>query len=336
MEQSWEHELKIGLMAVRDAAKICRSVQATITPESLQKKDKSPVTIADFGSQAVVCRVIGDTFPNDTIIAEEDSAELQVLENAEFLHRIHDEVCRHCIEASQDQICRWIDRGGATDFTHRFWTLDPIDGTKQYRDKTGNGYAVMLHLRNLDTVLYSLVFVPEKGEYGWWVECDGERLVCGPDDPARPAGDVLRSLPKMDRDQLSAAKKIYLIGFQQRDAAAAQQVTEAGLIGVAPDDMPGSIYELMARGEFAGSLIHSPNVYDFPVSLQIARLLGGDAVWVHNRQPVNFRETWLDDRADMLRLPGIVATSPNRQVLEQLCQVAQDWNPARYHDEASL
>src|SRR5262245_23978771 len=112
---TWERELDVALAAVRDAAKICRSVQATITPDTLEKKDKSPVTIADFGSQAVVCRVVGDAFPYDTIIAEEDSAELQVLDNQPFLHRIHEEICRECMEASHDEICRWIDRGGATD-----------------------------------------------------------------------------------------------------------------------------------------------------------------------------------------------------------------------------
>lgn len=213
--------------------------------------------------------------------------------------------------------------------------LDPIDGTKQYRDKTGNGYAVMLHLRSADDVLYSLVFIPEKGEHGWWVECSEHRLVCGPDDPNRPAVDVLRSLPNIDR-VAPAEKKIYLIGFQQRDVAAAAKVTQAGLVGVAPDDMPGSIYELVSSGAFAGSLIHTPNVYDFPVSLQIARRLGGDAVWVHNRQPVHFRETWLDDRADMVRLPGIVACSPDRGVLETLCEVARAWNPDRYHAGAAL
>lgn len=213
--------------------------------------------------------------------------------------------------------------------------LDPIDGTKQYRDKTGNGYAVMLHLRSADDVLYSLVFIPEKGEHGWWVECSEHRLVCGPDDPNRPAVDVLRSLPNIDR-VAPAEKKIYLIGFQQRDVAAAAKVTQAGLVGVAPDDMPGSIYELVSSSAFAGSLIHTPNVYDFPVSLQIARRLGGDAVWVHNRQPVHFRETWLDDRADMVRLPGIVACSPDRGVLETLCEVAHAWNPDRYHAGAAL
>ncbi|MBX3452362.1 MAG: inositol monophosphatase [Planctomycetaceae bacterium] len=219
------------------------------------------------------------------------------------------------------------------------WTisLDPIDGTKQYRDKTGNGYCVMLHLRNATEVVYSLVFIPEKGEHGWWVECSPDRLVCGPDDPSRPAVDVLRSLPTITRETRTVpTPSIYLIGFQHRDRQAAEKVTATGLRGVAPDDMPGSIYELLAAGTFAGSLIHSPNVYDFPVSLQIARNLGGDAVWVHSGEPVDFRETWLDERADMLRLPGIVACSPDREVLSMLCTVARDWNRSRYHTQPDL
>jgi 3'(2'), 5'-bisphosphate nucleotidase len=215
-------------------------------------------------------------------------------------------------------------------------SLDPIDGTKQYRDKTGNGYAVMLHLRSRDTVHYSLVFVPEKGEHGWWVEAHGDRIACGPDDPDRPARDVLQSLTPITTATRPDSRQIYLIGFQQRDVAAAQAVSAAGLAGVAPDDMPGSIYELLASGEFGGSLIHSPNVYDFPVSLHLARILGGDAVWVHNGVPVNFRETWLDDRADMLRLPGIVACSANRETLATLCRVAKDWNGERYHTQVEL
>ena len=99
---------------------------------------------------------------------------------------------------------------------------------------------------------------------------------------------------------------------------------------VAPDEMPGSIYPLLATGEFGGSLIHSPNIYDFPVSMQLARILGGDAVWVHNGESVHFGNLWLDERADMWRLPGIVACSPNRQTLKTLCELAKDWPQARY------
>lgn len=243
-----------------------------------------------------------------------------------------DPIFRHCrIEAEEST----GDLARFSDDSDLVISLDPIDGTKQYRDKTGNGYAVMLHLRNATDVLYSLVFVPEKGETGYWVEVSAGRVACGPDDPSRAALDVVRSLPTFTAvDQ--TGKQIYLIGFQQRDVMAADLVTQAGLVGVAPDNMPGSIYELLARGEFAGSLIHSPNVYDFPVSLQIARELGGDAVWVHNGEPVHFRETWMDDRADMLRLPGIVACSPSREILDTLCTIARHWNPERYHTNVSL
>ncbi len=210
--------------------------------------------------------------------------------------------------------------------------IDPIDGTKQYRDKTGNGYCCMLSLRTVDTLHYSLVYVPEDGPTGRWVQAVGNTVVCGPDDPSRPAVEVLRGLPATIRHETSRPDKIYLIGFQQDDPERAKRVTETGLVGVPPDEMPGAIYDLIARGDFAGSLIHTPNVYDFPVSLQIARILGGNSVWVHNGEPVNFSELWLDDRADMLRLPGIVATSPYSDVLDKLVPLARDWNRKRYND----
>lgn len=210
--------------------------------------------------------------------------------------------------------------------------LDPIDGTKQYRDKTTNGYAVVLTLRSPETLHYSLVFVPESGSHGTWVEVKGSEVRVGEDDTQVPARAALDKLRPVDRGGSWDAKPIYLIGFQREDTDKARAVTETGLVGVPPDDLPGCIFELIAKGEFGGSLIHSPNVYDFPVSLHIARVLGGDALWVHNRQPVNFSELWMDERASMLRLPGIIACSPNRETLATLCEVAKDWSPIRYRD----
>ena len=209
-------------------------------------------------------------------------------------------------------------------------TLDPIDGTKQFRDRNGDGWAVMLQLQSRQTVHYSLVFAPEAGEHGTWVEAVGDRIVCGADDPNRPARQVLDALAPIDNQNWRGSNKIYLIGFQTLDAARAAEVADVGLEGVAPDDMPGSIYPLLATGEFGGSLIHSPNIYDFPVSMHLARILGGDAVWVHNGESVHFGDLWLDERADMWRLPGIVACSPNRQTLKTLCELAKDWPQERY------
>ncbi len=216
-----------------------------------------------------------------------------------------------------------------SDFT---LSLDPIDGTKQFRDKTGNGYSVMLHLRNVSDVLYSLVYLPEQGPSGGWVEvCDG-MIRCGRDDCSKTAREALNSLEPIDSATRPDSPNIYLIGFQHRDPECAEMVTEIGLKGFAPDEMPDSIYPLLASGEFGGSLIHSPNIYDFPVALHIARTLGGDAIWVHNGESVHFKQTWMDDRADMLRLPGIVACSANRETLQQLAKLAKDWNRNRYSD----
>lgn len=233
--------------------------------------------------------------------------------------------CRIEAEETTGDLARFANEGEYT------LALDPIDGTKQYRDKTGNGYSIILTLRSPETLHYSLVFVPESGPHGSWVEVARDRVVCGPDDPSRSALDVLRSLsPRKTADASAGTNKIYLIGFQQHDRAKAELVTRAALTGVPADDCPGCLYELMARGDYAGSLIHSPNVYDFPAGLHLARVWGGDALWVHNREPVNFHKLWMDERANMLRLPGIVATSPNRAVLDTLCAVARDWNPVRY------
>ncbi len=211
--------------------------------------------------------------------------------------------------------------------------LDPIDGTKQYRDRTADGYAVMLTLRSPETVHYSLVFAPEEGEHGTWMEAVEHKVVCGPDDPSRSAREVLDSITPVDAKSWDGSKKIYLIGFQQHDASRAQMVTDTGLQGVPPDDMPGCIYTLLARGDFGGSLIHTPNIYDFPASVQIARILGGDAIRVDTDQPAEFHELWNDERADMLRMKGIIACSPNREILETLVNLARDWNPIRYAEK---
>ncbi|MGB0738495.1 MAG: inositol monophosphatase family protein [Planctomycetaceae bacterium] len=213
--------------------------------------------------------------------------------------------------------------------------IDPIDGTKQYRDRTGNGYSVICHLHTDETPLYSLVFAPEMGEHGTWVEVTDQRIACGPDDPNQHARSVLDSLPDVTQPVKSPGPGVYLIGFQDLDTQRARQVdllpwSGSHLAGRTSDEMQGSIYPLMSTGEYIGSLIHSPNIYDFPVSMHIARVRGGDAVWVHNGQPVHYRTLWMDDRAGMLRYPGIVACSESREVIDRLCELSAGWPQERY------
>lgn len=111
-----------------------------VSTDAIQKVDRSPVTVADFGSQALICKAIGDAFPDDAIVAEEDAQTLK--ENAVLLDRVTDYVNRFAKEAtSANSVCEWIDRGSGEVGQH-FWTLDPIDGTKGFlrRDQ----YAIAL------------------------------------------------------------------------------------------------------------------------------------------------------------------------------------------------
>lgn len=139
----FDQELRVGLAAVRLAAQVCQKVQRQITLDKLDKQDKSPVTIADFASQAVVCRALAAAFPQDVVVGEEDSAELKTPENAGFLDRVCAELAAIGISGSTDEVCGWIDRG-AGHGDRRFWTLDPIDGTKGFL--RGEQYAISLAL----------------------------------------------------------------------------------------------------------------------------------------------------------------------------------------------
>lgn len=145
MTTLFQRDLEVALSAVKQASLICRAVQTAISDEVLEKKDKSPVTIADYSSQAVICRALTKAFPEDPIIGEEDAAELQQPENREFLDKIVAELHSAGIsETTPENACHWIDQGGAKEYSHRFWTLDPIDGTKGFLRK--EQYAVSLSL----------------------------------------------------------------------------------------------------------------------------------------------------------------------------------------------
>jgi 3'(2'), 5'-bisphosphate nucleotidase len=144
MASKWEQELRVALEAVRAASRICRDVQSKIAADVFEKEDRSPVTVADFASQAAICRLIGDAFPSDPIIGEEESGTLRRPENAPFLERVLEELRAIGVEAGGEQACDWIDRGCQKRYAPRFWTLDPIDGTKGFLRQ--EQYAVSLAL----------------------------------------------------------------------------------------------------------------------------------------------------------------------------------------------
>lgn len=132
------------MRAVREAARVCQNVQVRIDLNAMNKRDRSPVTVADFASQAIVCKLLEESFPDDPVVGEEDSAELRSAENEPFLDQVILELAQVGIDARSDEVCRWIDRGFHDGTAGRFWTLDPIDGTKGFLRK--EQYAISLAL----------------------------------------------------------------------------------------------------------------------------------------------------------------------------------------------
>jgi len=74
----YRSEAEFALLAVRTAASLCRRIQEEMVSPAMEKSDRSPVTVADFVSQAIVARMLQEAFPDDPLVAEEDSAELRV------------------------------------------------------------------------------------------------------------------------------------------------------------------------------------------------------------------------------------------------------------------
>lgn len=140
---SYEYEKQVAIKAVTLAAQLCQQVRQTIRPEAIEKKDRSPVTIADFGSQAIICKILSESFPRDPIVAEEDAAVLSQPEMAEYLSQATTHLQTVLPEATSEALIRWISCGNGQ-VGKRYWTLDPIDGTKGFL--RGEQYAVALAL----------------------------------------------------------------------------------------------------------------------------------------------------------------------------------------------
>lgn len=130
--------------AVLKAAAATRYVHASTAIDGVSKDDKSPVTIADWASQAVVSLELARSkFAPIPLVGEEEADTLRAPENASLRSRVVDAVIHAIGSVSEDDVLAAIDRGrGSPDA--RFFTLDPVDGTKGFLRR--QQYAISLAL----------------------------------------------------------------------------------------------------------------------------------------------------------------------------------------------
>ena len=143
---AYQQERGVAVQAVLRACQLCAAVRAALVcEETLAKKDKSPVTVADFGAQAVIAHDLIDAFPDDPIVGEEDAGDLRTERGSAIKDKVVQHVNALITDIGEDEVLAAIDYctspGGATG---RYWTLDPIDGTKGFL--RGQQYAVALAL----------------------------------------------------------------------------------------------------------------------------------------------------------------------------------------------
>jgi len=151
-------EVMTAIQAAVKASALCERIRMDLTGgESFLKSDRSPVTVADFGSQAIICKMIRGAFPRDAMVAEEDSKELRRPGRSEILERVTDYVNAFIPSSSSAEVCSWIDFG-SNSVTDRFWALDPIDGTKGFL--RGDQYAIALALIEKGRVKLGILACP--------------------------------------------------------------------------------------------------------------------------------------------------------------------------------
>ena len=138
------NHLEAALHAVADACRVTRLVQRSMDRvREIVKDDKSPVTIADFASQALVARALAERLGKVRLVGEETSAYLRNPENAVQLGATIEAVREVWPGVTEQGLIDAVD-DGAGEPGGSFWTLDPIDGTKGFL--RGEQYAVALAL----------------------------------------------------------------------------------------------------------------------------------------------------------------------------------------------
>lgn len=138
-------ELEIAIAAAKEAAIAIRDLYDRSAAESYIKGDGSPVTDADLASDRIIRRHLTTAFPDDAILTEEGADDQRRLAAA------------------------------------RCWVVDPIDGTQQFIERTGN-FDILIALVIDHRPVAGLLLQPTTSTLltatlggGAWIELDGIR-----------------------------------------------------------------------------------------------------------------------------------------------------------------
>ena len=277
MSETADQILNVARAAGRRAAAVCRAVLADSAPGAMAKGDASPVTVADYGSQAVILEAVRAAFPQHGIMAEEGAAHLRANTDdagSAQLSKIVGAALGRAV--GFEEICDMIDHAGRVG-AELTWCIDPIDGTKGFLRR--EQYAVAIGVLKAG--------VPWAGV-----------LVCPnlPVDLAQPAGP---------RGLLFAAAKGRGCTFEPLDGGTARparvsrfadprQWRVLGSVESAHGD-PQLVHDLIAKAGIGGGFVR----YDSQVKYGVVAM-GAAEVYLRPRSKPDYRENAWDHAAGVI------------------------------------
>ncbi|XP_055803277.1 putative PAP-specific phosphatase, mitochondrial isoform X2 [Solanum dulcamara] len=189
-------ELEAAVDVVERACRLCVDVKKSLFSSDgriLEKNDQTPVTIADFGVQALVSLEMNRLFPSIPLVAEEDSAFLR---SNNLVGSVVDVVKNKATlgdEVTEDNILKAIDRGGKDAYVFApepatYWILDPIDGTRGFVKGSEALYVVGLAL-----VVEGKIVLGVMGCPNWHEDCSENSITGVQENRSSRAGIIMVS-----------------------------------------------------------------------------------------------------------------------------------------------
>lgn len=220
----YTRELDIAVATALEAGAVVREFYNNASAATYTKGDGSPVTDADLASDNIIRQRIGAAFPEDAILTEEGADEQSRLSNP------------------------------------RCWIVDPIDGTQQFIDRTGE-FDVLIALVVDHRPVVGVLYQPTEDRAlcaiagaGAWVIQNGEKRsvrfkpVSIDDEPRLFTSGYFgapESLPMLERICARAHATVPVVsnrGVTTRDLLPDTGAFDA-LIGVNPDFAPTMAWE---------------------------------------------------------------------------------------------
>jgi 3'(2'), 5'-bisphosphate nucleotidase len=304
-----DEEIAAAVSAVRRASTVCASVQGHLAiGDTLTKGDDSPVTVADFAAQAVVCAELTEALGDVFVVGEEVASDLTDDARTSLRNGVVDIVSRSFERpVSVDQVLDWISIGSAEATTDRYWTLDPIDGTKGFL--RGEQYAVALALIEHGEVVAGVLGCPNlpnaDGSAGAiFVAAEGgaEVYTTGTTEP----------IPIRVANPMAIADARLCESVESGHSDQDQSVQIAGLLGISAEpyriDSQGK-YGAVARGD-ASIYLRLPTradyvekIWDHAAGMYVVEQAGGTVTDIDGK-PLDF-----SIGARLANNRGVVATS---------------------------